>query len=183
MSRACRFAGARLSGLRCTRLRSRPADAGPNRNARCLRRLRLGQFCVALVWRTYAHASRLDGDNGPPREQCSIALKCRSADWPLPPRGNSHEPDDSSVRLRPHDRQLTEILVERDEHPVFGMSPAEQLLVAGVIWTVTGMNYVVSRSREVLPRLAPDAVVEQQLQAAASTTGGSTRSCATTRWA
>jgi hypothetical protein len=45
------------------------------------------------------------------------------------------------------------------------------------------MNDIVPRRREVVSGFIPDAAIEQQLHTAVSTTGGSTRSCATTRWA
>lgn len=102
---------------------------------------------------------------------------------PLSPRRNFHEPDDSRVRLRPDDRQLSEILIERDEHSILGIRAPEKLFIAGVLGPVADVNDIVSSRREIFPGFFPDAVIEKELHTAASTTGGSTRSCATTLWA
>lgn len=81
------------------------------------------------------------------------------------------------------DHQLTKIFVQSDEYSTFEMSALQKLFITGIFRPIAGAHDVVPRLDEVLTGLAPDAAIEKQLQKVVSTTGGSTRSWATTRWA
>ena len=90
--------------------------------------------------------------------------------------------DDASVRVPVDDCQLTEVFVERYEHPLLLVSEFNDGSVTRVRQVVADPADIVTGRRELACRTAPDAGVEQYLHAA-STINGSTRSCSTSRWA
>lgn len=101
----------------------------------------------------------------------------------LTPCRNVDQAYDACVPLSTQDRQFTEVLVKRDEHPLLPVRALQDFLVAGVLWPVAGVHDVVSCVDKLLSRSTPDTRVEQESQVSASTTRGSTRSRATSRFA
>ena len=75
-----------------------------------------------------------------------------------------------------HDRQLAEILVERDQDPTFPMRAGENLLVSRVLRPIAGPDDIVSRLLQLLSCATPHAGVEQKPHVPVSRITGSTRS-------
>lgn len=71
------------------------------------------------------------------------------------------EPHNPRVRPAEHHRELTEVLVERDEDSRFTMGELEDRVVAGVGVPVTRPDRVVTRSRQCIARSRGNARVEQ----------------------
>lgn len=100
----------------------------------------------------------------------------------LPGRGKTDQTNDSSMGQALNDSQFAEILIERDEYPVFRMRPGKYFDIAGITRPVTAPFDLVPEGGKLGDCAAPDATVKQKFQAASSMSG-SIRSCSTTRWA
>jgi hypothetical protein len=79
------------------------------------------------------------------------------------------------------DRELSEVLVQRDEYPRLLVRAVEDFLIAWIRWPISGPDHFVSGIRQRLADAAPDARVEEDFQAALPPRAGSTRSCPTSR--
>ena len=72
---------------------------------------------------------------------------------------------------------------QRNEHAVIGIRASEKFFIARVLTPVTSVNNVVAGHREIFSGFVPNTIIEEEFHMAASTTAGSTRSWATSRWA
>jgi len=68
-----------------------------------------------------------------------------------------YEPEDAAMRHLAQDGQLAEVLVECDKNPSFSPSPAEDLLIAGVLRPITCPFDIVTFLLEDGPAPTPDA--------------------------
>lgn len=84
--------------------------------------------------------------------------------------------DDPPVRLAAHDRELAEVLVQRDQDARVLMCLRENLRVSWVLLPVACLLRVVPAFAQRIPHRGGDAAVEQQSQSAVSTIDGWMRS-------
>ncbi len=112
-----------------------------------------------------------------------MALDRGEAGGGLTPGTEPDEPHDARVGEAAHDRELPEILIQRDENAVFTIRAFEDRDIARVGRQVSDPLHVVTVRRQFLRRRTPNAGVEQEPHAASPGIVGSTLSCATSRWA
>jgi hypothetical protein len=103
------------------------------------------------------------------------------ADSRLPLGGNVNKSQNPGMGLAVNDGQLSEILVKRDQDPLFLMGPRQNFFVSGILFPVRRCHDIQTMSRELLARATPDATVQEELQPSVpvAISRGSTRSCPT----
>lgn len=91
------------------------------------------------------------------------------------------EPDDASMAGTERNSEFSKVLVEGDEHLGVLCGMSEDLVIAGIGAPISHPFHFVPSLLELRLRTGPDAVIQQELQAASSVMMGSTRSWPTTR--
>ena len=84
------------------------------------------------------------------------------------------------MELASSDGEFAKVLVESDQDASLARGAFEDLLVAQIPFPAAGPRDIVAGLLQNGRRAAPDAGVEEDLHAAVSEMGGSTRSCPTT---
>ena len=92
----------------------------------------------------------------------------------------THKPNNSGVRPAKHDGQLTEVLVESNEHSPFGMRTPQDLVVSRIHGPIACPDHIVPVCPKVHSRGGRHAAIEEQSQDWACA-GNSIRSWPTTR--
>ena len=69
------------------------------------------------------------------------------------------------MRVTQHDRELAEVLVQRDQDAAFSIRDGEYLLVSRIAFPVSRPDHIETSGGESLPSAAPDAGVEKELHA------------------
>jgi hypothetical protein len=80
-------------------------------------------------------------------------------------------------------RQFPEILIKCHHHAALLKGATKYFLITGIFQPVAGINDIMARGRKFHASAGSRASVKQEFHATASVIVGSTRSCATTRWA
>jgi hypothetical protein len=114
-----------------------------------------------------AYAAWLDCHDGASGELLTVARQRFYRDESLLLRSESHEANDSTVRLAAHDRDFAEILVEGNQHLVVLVRVREDLRITRISRPTCCALDVVSAGSQHLVRAAPDADVEQDLHGSA----------------
>ena len=141
----------------------------------------LSDASVFVAAGTYPNPTGFRGDNRSFGQLRSVFLENSYACLGLLDGRKSHEPHDSTVSLPADDRELTEVLIQRDQNTRLVMRATQNLFIAGIRGPVGSPNDIVSEFRERFSHAARDARVEENPQAALPPRAGSTRSCPTRR--
>ena len=117
-------------------------------------------------------------------ELSTVAMESRGTHRALILRAQVHEPHDSSMRTSIQDRQLAEVLVERDQYPSLRGGRRQYLFIPRICRPVADPLDIVTRGAQDRGGPAPHTGVEQNLHDLEdSTSAGSMRSCPTRRLA
>lgn len=111
----------------------------------------------------------------------AVPLEDIGDDLPLSPRRVGDVAHDASMSPSPHDGDLAEVLVERDQHPLLRKGNREDLRVARILVPIAGPDHLMTQGAELVAGAAPDARVDQDLQEPAGVRKGSTLSWPTRR--
>lgn len=111
--------------------------------------------------RRCAAASRLHGHNGASSQLFSVLLDYRLANCALAFRRDPDQTYDTRVLVTTDNRQLAEVLVERDEDPLLSVSLLENLFVTRIRTGLSGVYCVVSRGYQLSLRATRNAGIEQ----------------------
>ena len=146
---------------------------------------RIAPDLIAIIKRalggTEANSVLRHGRNRSRRQLFAVPRQYNAACGYLFSRIKIDQTNDPAVTPPEHDRQLTEILVERNEDPTFALRPLVDSLVAGIGLPITCPNRIVPISGERRASTRRNAGVQQELQVAESVKAGSTRSRPTKR--
>ncbi len=85
------------------------------------------------------------------------------------------------MRLTLRDREFAEILVQRDEDAAFSMRSHKNFVIAWISGPIASPDHIMPRNLKRRSNTGPDARVQKDLHAVASTKSGSIRSLPTTR--
>jgi hypothetical protein len=102
-------------------------------------------FGVGSVSRSESHSAEFHSHNRAPHQFGPVLRENLFGHGSLPGRRDACEPKNATVRQSPHDRQLPEVLVQRDQNSLFPVSLRKYLLIAWVFRPITAPHRVVAR--------------------------------------
>jgi hypothetical protein len=114
-----------------------------------------------------AHTSWFDGHDSALPQLLLITAQRRDGGRALLFRAQRYETNDPAVRLAAHDRNLSEVLVERNHNLMISVPVREDLGIAGIARPVPNALDLVSSGDQRVAGTAPDAAVEENLHGSA----------------
>ena len=126
----------------------------------------------------------IGGHDRSPLKFRTVSTEGSSTDGPLKLCTQVHEPDDSAVWMSKHDSQLTEVLVQRDQHLAACGGCREDVLIARVRGPISDPLNLMTLGTQRRRGATPDTRIEQDLHPPeVPASAGSMRSCPTRRLA
>lgn len=107
------------------------------------------------------HPSGLDGDNRAPLQILPIARQRVDSNRTLSLRAQRDEADYAAVGLPSHNRDLAEVLIQRDQHLGVLMRMGKNGGIAWILRPIGSRLDIMSGSNKHFARAAPDATIEQ----------------------
>jgi hypothetical protein len=111
--------------------------------------------------RPHSYASRLHGDNGTSSQLLSVLLDYHRTDSALAFRRDFDQAHDTRVLMTTDNRQLSEILVERDQDPIVSVSLSKDLFVTRIRFGLSSVYDIVSGGCQFDLRATRNAGIEQ----------------------